>query len=213
MDAFLAGYAAITDNRWDFVVKLDGDLSFEPRYFEECLAKFEADKTLGIGGGMVCKIAQGRIEIDSAGDPPFHVRGAVKMYRLACWNDIGLPVKAPGWDTIDEVRANLKGWTTRTFAELPVVQHKPTGAAAGNWANAFKNGRANYMTGYHPAFMLAKCAKRIVRKPLSSEAAALMAGFCSGYLRRLPQQADAETVRYIRRQQVRRMLLRPSIYG
>lgn len=212
MEAFHAGCAQAGDG-WDFLVKLDGDLSFPPDYFEACFKRFLEDPALGIGGGTICQLDQGRLRVDSIGDPPFHVRGATKIYRRACWQSIGAPVKAPGWDTIDEVKANFHGWTTRTFADLKLVQHKPTGAAAGKWSDAFKNGRANYMTGYHPAFMLAKCAKRALRKPPFVESTALLAGYCSGYLRHLPQHADAATIRYIRQQQLRRLLLRPSIYG
>jgi len=212
MEAFHAGYSH-ADEGWDFLVKLDGDLSFPAEYFEECFEKFRGESSLGIGGGTICQLEDGQLRVDSVGDPPFHVRGATKIYRRACWESIGLPVKAPGWDTIDEMRANLHGWTTRTFPELKLVQHKPTGAAAGKWADAYKNGRANYMTGYHAAFMLAKCAKRAFRKPLFVEATALLVGYSSGYLRRIPQLADEATIRYVRQQQLRRLLLRPSIYG
>jgi glycosyltransferase involved in cell wall biosynthesis len=212
MEAFLSGYDR-ADANWDYLVKLDGDLSFAPDYFEACFGRFEADPTLGIGGGTVCQIEGGSLRVDATGDPPFHVRGATKIYRRACWEAIGLPVVAAGWDTIDEVKANRFGWSTRTFPDLNVVQHKPTGAAAGKWADAFKNGRANYMTGYHPVFMLAKCAKRSMRRPLLLEATALLAGYCSGYLQRIPSVVDPATIRYVRDQQLRRLLLRPSIYG
>lgn len=212
MEAFHAGYSHAEDG-WDFLVKLDGDLSFPPGYFEECFRKFHDDPALGIGGGTICRLDADRLRVDSAGDPPFHVRGATKIYRRACWEGIGPPVAAPGWDTIDEAKANLHGWSTRTFPDLTLVQHKPTGAAAGKWGDAFKNGRANYLTGYHPAFMLAKCVKRALRKPLLVESAALLTGYCSGYIRRTPRAADPATIRYVRQQQLRRLLLRPSIYG
>lgn len=214
MDAFYAGLAAIEVDAWDFAVKLDGDLSFAPAYFEQCFKRFGDDPKLGIGGGVVCwKAGDGSLHVEAQGDPPFHVRGATKIYRRACWSQIAPLIKAPGWDTLDEVRANYFGWQTRTFPDLPLVQHKATGSADGSWKNAFKNGKANYITGYHPAFMLAKCAKRAFKKPYLVEAAGLCAGFFSGYLRRLPQLADAETIRYLRQQQVQRLLLRPSIYG
>jgi hypothetical protein len=61
--------------------------------------------------------------------------------------------------------------------------------------------------------MLAKCAKRAFRKPLLVESTALLAGYLSGYLRRIPQLSDEATIRYVRQQQLRRLLLRPSIYG
>lgn len=213
IEAFDAGYSVVRDDPWDFIVKLDGDLSFASDYFEQCFKIFGAEKNLGIGGGTVCYLENGQLKVDSVGDPPFHVRGATKIYRRACWDKISPLVKAPGWDTIDEVKANLYGWTTRAFHDLRLVQHKPTGVADGNWRNWFKNGRANYITGYHPLFMLAKCVKRSLSKPILFESAALLAGFCSGYFKRIPQTPDNEVIRYLRQQQIRRLLLRPSIYG
>jgi glycosyltransferase involved in cell wall biosynthesis len=213
MEAFHAGLAKLKGVPWDYLVKLDGDLSFEPDYFERCLAQFEADPALGIGGGTVCAFVNAHLEIESAGDPPFHVRGATKIYRRVCFEAIGPLIQAPGWDTLDEVQANRLGWKTRTFADLALLQHKPTGSADGCWKNAFKNGRANYFTGYHPAFVLAKCAKRIGREPFGVESAGLFAGYFSGYLKRLPHLADADTVRYLRGQQMRRLLQQDSIYG
>lgn len=213
IEAFYAGYSALSDQNWDFIVKLDGDLSFPPDYFEQCFKIFETEQTLGIGGGTICQLENGQLRVDSVGDPLFHVRGATKIYRRACWEKISPLIKAPGWDTIDEVKANLHGWTTRTFTDLKLLQHKPTGGADGSWRNWFKNGRANYITGYHPLFMLLKCVKRALHKPILIESMALLAGFCSGYLLRIPQVPDEEAIRYLRRQQIRRLLLQDSIYG
>lgn len=213
IDAFYAGYAFLDDD-WDFVVKLDGDVSFAADYFEKALANFDAEPQLGIGGGLVCRQENGTLKVDSATDPPFHVRGATKIYRRRCWDQIAPLAIAPGWDTIDEVKANFHGWHTRTFRELHLIQHKPTGSADGNWRNWFKNGRANYVTGYHPLFLLAKCGRRAFsRRPFLMESTALFAGFTSGYLRRIPRGADTDVVRYLRRQQLRRLSGRPSIYA
>lgn len=213
VDAFYAGYARLRDVDWAYLVKLDADLSFEPDYFERCLRFFELDPTLGVGGGTVCRIENGKVVIDSAGDPPFHVRGATKIYRRDCWEQIGPLARAPGWDTIDEVKANFHGWTSRTFDTPRVIQHKPTGSADGPWRNAFKNGLANYMAGYHPLFMLAKCVRRSMRRPVLLESTALLAGYCSGYVKRLPRGVNRDAIHYLREQQMRRLLQRPSIYG
>jgi biofilm PGA synthesis N-glycosyltransferase PgaC len=211
VEAFDAGCERLPAD-WDFLVKLDADLSFAPDYFARCLRHFEQDPRLGIGGGLVMREEAGRLVIDSAGDPPFHVRGASKIYRRACWERIAPLLRAAGWDTVDEVKANLHGWTTRTFDDLPVVQLKPTGSVDGAWRNALKNGRANYIAGYHPLFMAAKCLRRLARPPFGSQALALAAGYCSGYARQLPR-VEADVIRYLRRQQLRRLLMRPSIYG
>jgi len=212
IEAFYEGYALVEHREWDFLVKLDGDLSFSADYFERCFAEFQANSQLGIGGGTVCILQDGHPRVEVRNDPVFHVRGATKIYRRACWNQIAPLVSAPGWDTIDEVKANMHGWRTRTFRNLPVVQHKPTGSADGAWLNWFKNGVANYVTGYHPLYMVAKCVKRAFSNPPLVSGLALGAGFCSGYIHRVPRVPDAGAIRYLRRQQLRRLLLQRSLY-
>ena len=212
VEAFNDGYARLAGIAWEFLVKLDGDLSFEPDYFVRCFDRFAASPALGIGGGTICVLQDGVASTESVGDPPFHVRGATKIYRRECWAQISPLVVAPGWDTIDEVKANLNGWVTRTFNDLALIQHKPTGTADGTWLNAFKNGRANYVTGYDPLFMMAKCLKRTFARPPLVCGLAMAAGFCSGYVKRLPQVPDLQAIQYLRGQQRRRLLLQSSIY-
>jgi poly-beta-1,6-N-acetyl-D-glucosamine synthase len=213
VDAFYAGFDLLDSDSWQYLVKLDGDLSFKADFFERCLQQFDLTPTLGIGGGTVCAIDNHRLKVEAKGDPPFHVRGATKIYRRACWQQIAPLARTPGWDTLDEVMANRLGWRTQTFPHLLLVQHKPTGSADGRWRNALKNGKANYLTGYHPAFMLAKCVRRFLRRPLGVEAAGLLTGFLSGYWQRVPPAADVASIRYLRREQLRRLLMLPSIYG
>ena len=212
VEAFAEGYRLVETEEWDFVVKLDGDLSFEPTYFEQCFLRFQDDSRLGIASGVVCRMRNGEMVAESVGDPAFHVRGASKIYRRACWFDISPLMPAPGWDTIDEVKANMKGWKTRTFNDVGVVQLKPTGVADGNWKNWYKNGLANYVTGYHPAFMVAKCLRRAIQRPRLVAALALMCGFCAGYVRRRQRVNDPNMIQYLRREQVKKLLMRPSLY-
>ena len=76
VEAFYTGYELLCNQPWDFIVKLDGDLSFAPDYFERCLKLFAVDARLGIGGGTVCLLEHGQVRVDAIGDPSFHVRGA-----------------------------------------------------------------------------------------------------------------------------------------
>ena len=213
INAFYDGFSKINGIKWKYLVKLDGDLSFEHDYFEKCFSYFEENKNLGIAGGLICKLKNGKIINDSPGVPIFHVRGATKIYRYNCWQDIKPLVRAPGWDTIDEVKANRSGWATRTFYDLVLIQHKPTGSADGYWRNWFKNGRANYVAGYHPLFMFGKCVKRMVQQPMIIVSTALLAGYISGYLKKIPRETDIDTIRYLRQEQLKRMMLKRSIYG
>jgi biofilm PGA synthesis N-glycosyltransferase PgaC len=210
VEAFNEGYKSLRAEQWDYIVKLDGDLSFAPDYFEQCFRKFEADSKLGIGGGMICHMTNGVKEIEEV--PTFHVRGATKIYRAKCWEDIGGFWPAPGWDTMDEVKASRLGWVTRSFPDLELIHHRFTGAADGTWGNLVKNGRANYICGYHPLFMISKCLVRLARKPYLVGSVALMYGFLSGYLKKIPQVSEPETIAYLRQQQMNRLLGRATIW-
>jgi glycosyltransferase involved in cell wall biosynthesis len=203
VEAFNDGYQMLQRRDWEFLVKFDGDLSFEPRYFEHCLDYFAREPKLGIGGGVICHIIEGTKHVEPC--PSFHVRGATKIYRKACWDAIGGFWPAPGWDTFDEVKANRLGWTTRSFGDLHLTHHRVTGSAEGLWAGLVKNGRANYICGYHPLFMLGKCVRRLIRPPYVTGSAALFYGFVSGYLKRIPQVDDPLTIAYLRRQQMGRL--------
>jgi len=210
--AFNDGYQAIGNCNWEFLVKLDGDLSFEPDYFEKCFARFACDPKLGIGGGTISQKVGEQLVAEAPNDPVFHVRGATKIYRRRCWEAIGGLLDAPGWDTVDEYKANMLGWSTYTFPELKIRHHRHAGGAHGTWNNWVKNGLANYVAGYHPLFMGVKCGRRVFAKPYGVGALGLFIGFLSGYLRSVPQVNDKALVRYIREQQLRRLLGRESLW-
>jgi len=213
IEAFEDGRRILAFAAWDFMVQLDEDLSFEPEYFEKCLNRFSVDARLGIGGGMICHPENGQPVLEGADMPPFHVRGATKIYRRACWDAIGGLVALTGWDTIDEMKANMLGWRTQSFRDLLLIQRRFTGAADGTWRNSVKNGRANYITGYHPLFMAMKCAKRVFTKPRFIDSAGLFWGYVSSYVQRVPQVEDPELIAYVRRQQIRRLMFRPNLYS
>ncbi|HTL16553.1 MAG TPA: glycosyltransferase family A protein [Patescibacteria group bacterium] len=213
MDAFYAGFDAVESLAWKVLVKLDGDLSFSKDYFEQCLKRFESDPKLGIAGGTICNEVNGGLEAESKIDPVFHVRGATKIYRRECWDGIGGLIRAPGWDTVDEVKANMLGWRTCTFPDLQLVHHRPAGQAYGRWSNLIKNGRANYIAGYHPLFMLVKCARRLFEKPYLLEGCGLWIGFAGCYLSRVPRVTDKAVITYFRRQQMNRLLGKKSLWS
>jgi len=204
VEAFYEGYAALTCNNWDFVVKLDGDLSFSPDYFEKCFAHFCEQPRLGIGGGDIYHDLGGKLTLEA--NPRFHVRGATKIYRRDCWKAIGGLVTAPGWDTIDEVKANMLGWETMAFEDIPLVHHRLTGSADGLLRDRVKHGAACYACGYHPLFVLASCLSRVAQKPYVIGSMAIFFGFLRGYVARSPRVSEVRLIRYLRRQQLRRLI-------
>jgi poly-beta-1,6-N-acetyl-D-glucosamine synthase len=210
IESFYDGYGKVAVEDWEFVVKLDGDLSFNKHYFAQCFAEFEKDASLGIGGGVICHRVAGKLEVEQ--NPRFHVRGANKIYRRRCWQSIGGLMRAPGWDTIDEIKANMLNWSTRSFPDLQVTHHRFTGAATGGWKNAVKNGLGSYITGYDPVFIIARAINRLFDPPWLVGSIGMLYGFAQGYLRKVRRIDDADLIRYVRQQQLRRLLFLPSIW-
>jgi biofilm PGA synthesis N-glycosyltransferase PgaC len=210
IEAFYDGYNRLDRQDWEFIVKLDGDVKLPSDYFERCFERFDADPKLGMCGGRMYCLKDGQLKVEP--HPAFHVRGPIKLYRRECWDAIGGLIKAPGWDTVDEVQANRFGWRTRSFEEIRVVHQRPTGAVQGVWRDGVKMGRAAYICGYHPVFLLVKCAKRLFAKPYVLSSLAHGYGFFSAYLKGIPQFEDGNMIRYLRRQQMQRLLLRESIW-
>jgi len=212
VETFLDGLHAVEGEPWQYLVKFDADLSFDPDYFQRCLQKFDQDPTLGIGGGMIVCEKDGKYICESPGDPSFHVRGATKIYTRRCWDAIGGLVQAPGWDTIDELKANMLGFTTRTFPDVPLRHHRETGSADGVWKDAVKNGHGCYVTGYHPLFMAAKCIRRLAHRPLLVRGVGQAWGFCRAYFKDVKQLTDPSLRAYIQKQQLNKLLLKPSLW-
>lgn len=210
VDAFYDGFNQLQSDDWDFVVKLDGDLILEDNYFQSCFERFSRDKRLGIAGGMIYHILDGKQHLEPA--PRFHVRGATKIYRRECWKAIGGLWRAPGWDTIDEVKAQMLGWVTESFEDILLLQQRPTGTSENLWADMVKGGLARYIAGYHPLFILASCLRNLVRKPYLTGSLALMIGYLKGYVKHVPQVSDPALIRFVRDQQLRRLIGRKTVW-
>ncbi|MCU1429535.1 MAG: glycosyl transferase family 2 [Actinomycetia bacterium] len=209
--AFYDGLEAV-NTEWDFLVKLDGDVVLEPDYFERCLGRFAANTRLGVGGGVFHNpMPDGTWKEERA--PRFHVRGGTKIYRRACWNEIGGLIRMTGWDSFDEIKANRLGWQTESFSDIVVRHQRTTGDAAGQWDNWVKNGRANFIVGYDPVFLVVRAVSRLTRKPRLTSAGGLLVGYFGSWAKREPRVDDRETIRYLRQQQRRKLTGRPTIGG
>jgi glycosyltransferase involved in cell wall biosynthesis len=201
--AFQAGLAALPDEP-DVVLKLDADVSLLPDFFDGLVAAFEADPQLGIAGGACFELEHGAWrERWVTGD---HVRGATRAYRWACLRDVQPLETRLGWDGIDEVRARVGGWRTRSLRTLPFFHHRGVGERDGV-RRAFRDqGATAYAMGYRPSYLLARSLFRAGKTPA---ALSMIVGYAQAALAHGPWLGDAEVRAYIReRQRVRELPLR-----
>lgn len=211
-EAFYDGFSRCRSLPWNYLVKLDGDIVLPEDYFECLISEFERDLQLGICSGCIYHEKNGILELESPGDPAFHVRGAAKMYRRACWEAMGGFPRVTGFDCVDSLKARMLGWNTRRIPSVKVIHLRPTGAADGAWRNGFKDGLGANAIGYHPLFLFLKCFRRFLRKGGRVNAVGQFCGFIAGYFVNIPRVQERELVDYVRRQQLNRLLGKETIW-
>lgn len=183
---------------YDFLARFDADIVLSAGYVDGILSEFSKDPRLGIAGGELW--ANGKPERQ----PECHVRGALKMYRIKCFQDIGGLDSCIGWDTLDETRAWVHGWRTRSFPRYRALHRRPTGAGLSLLREGWQRGRADYMNWSDPFFVALKTTKMFCANP--PKAMAFAAGFLIAHAARLERTRDA-AVRLARRRYQRARIL------
>jgi len=129
IDAFYDGYSRLSGLGYDYLCKLDGDITFGKTYFQYLIGLFNQQPGLGLASGKVYLPISGKLVEERTIDQ--HVAGQVKFYRRECFEQIGGLVREVMWDVIDEHRARMAGWRTRSFRddELAIVHHRLMGSS------------------------------------------------------------------------------------
>jgi len=208
--ALMYGLEFVNVNDYEYIVRMDGDVIYEPRFFEAIFQEFEANPKLGIASG-VCFVEEKSSLVEEK-HPRFHTRGPLKVYRAECFKAIGGLDPEEGWDTIDEVKANMLGWQTRSFPELKVHHLRKTQTASGVLKGYRNVGKVSYYTGYHPIFMLLRAIKNMFARPYFIGGVNMLYAFCQGYYKKLPQVDDKQFINYLRTQQMNKLLGKNTIW-
>jgi hypothetical protein len=187
------------DAPWDVAGKLDADLRLKPTTLAALESRFAAEPRLGIAGPPLRSIDDVAYHTRTE-----HVEGATKFYRRECLDEIGPLPPILGWDTIDEIRARMRGWSTDGAVGEPVLHLRPMGAHDG-MARAYRRwGACAYGYGEHPLHVLLIALRRMREHPRVVGGASYFAGWALAGVRRAPR-AEPELRAYAQRDQLRRI--------
>jgi glycosyltransferase involved in cell wall biosynthesis len=181
----------------DVVVKVDADVSFEPDFFARLLAWFEREPGLAIAGGSCTEQQDGAWVRRKV--VPTAVWGATRAYRADVL-DVALALEPNvGWDGIDEIQVQLRGWQTGTDVDLPFRHHRPEGVREAKLIRAHKlSGEAAWYMGYRPSYLV---LRSLYRARGDRAALGLIWGYASGAVRRAPRCSDRDVIAALRRRQ------------
>lgn len=203
VSAFAHGLTQARTPDYRYLGKLDGDLSFGPRYLEIMLATLAREPRLATVSGKVFRPEGGRLVQEFIRDD--HTAGQFKLYRREAFEDIGGFVAAVGWDAIDVHRCRMKGWQARSFhhPEALLIHHRLMGSSVRNiYRGRVRLGKANWHMGYHPLYAIASGLFRMHERPRVIGGLISIAAYLYAALRGEPRFADAEFRDYLRRWQL-----------
>ena len=114
------------ETQFDIICKFDGDIILPKNYIEKIIEIFNEKEKVGIAGGNLYVQKNGKWIYENIAAKT-HGRGPIKAYRVECFNDINALKSSIGWDTVDVLLAQKKGWLIYTDKNLIVKHLKPTG--------------------------------------------------------------------------------------
>lgn len=164
VEAFYQGFKQMETLDYDIIAKFDADIEFPSNTLEKICQVFENDQHLGITGGAIYEQSHKHSHYKKLYVPDDYVCGINKFYRKKCFEDIGGLIYRAGWDGVDNIRANMKGWKTNEIKTLHVYHSKPTGTAQGEGLKKAceKYGDISYyMGGYIWYFILRMVGRSI----------------------------------------------------
>jgi len=131
IEAFYAGLDSVPDwKSYDFICKTDGDLEFQPRYFEILLDRFARSPRLGSASGKVFTPNEKGVFEEERIGPGFSF-GCAKLYRRTCFEEIGGFVRQVMWDGIDCHRSRMLNWDVVSYddPELAIKHFRRMGSS------------------------------------------------------------------------------------
>lgn len=196
VNAFNKGLDAL-DDHYDVICKFDADLIFPLNYLEKIAEHFNSNKKLGMASGF-CYIEKNGVWTLENLTKKDHIRGALKAYRKACFNEIGQLKPSMGWDTVDELLAQYYGWEILTDPSLQVKHLKPTGQSY-NKASKYLQGEALYKMRYGFWITIISAMKLAYKKRSLSLFRDYMSGYFKAKKDKLPFLISEKQGAFIRR--------------
>lgn len=205
--AFNKGLEHIDLDQFDVICKYDADLIFPENYLEVIGSRFRESETTGMAAGFCSIYKNNSWKIEGFTNQD-HIRGALKAYRVKCFQQMGGLRTSIGWDTADEMIARCNGWDVVTVKELLVKHLKPTGSKYDSHAMK-KQGEAFYKLGYDMGILLITAFKMALNKKKISVLIAILQGYFSSRsknVEKIVTEPQATFIKRYRWQQVRNKL-------
>jgi glycosyltransferase involved in cell wall biosynthesis len=172
--AFNFGLSTLKE--YNLIGKFDADILLPPNYFETCIRAFEQQPNLGMYSGLLYIKKNEQLQYEAVANTD-HVRGPLKLYSKSCFQAIGGLVPCLGWDSIDTLLAEARGFKVETNPSLIVEHMRPTSDEYATKDYYLKRGESYYQIGYDLIISLMSALKMAWRKRSGSLFILLLRGY------------------------------------
>jgi len=163
--------------KYDYIVKLDADVSFSNDFFEQ-ISKETINKQLGIFSGTPYFIKNNHKYIEN--NPAWHSRGQFKIYKTECLSQIVGLSKSLGWDCADNIKAIELGWKTAAFPTIYYRIHRRIGHKYSHYKGKANHGLGAYYLGYSFPYFILRILVHIFKPPYIIGAWFMFVGYLQG---------------------------------
>jgi len=174
---------------YEYIALVDADNILEARYFEKLIEEFEKDEKLGIASGnsifvdiemILYELKAKNPNITVMDNEFWHIwdsnstekqksredlpMGSARVWRKACFEETGgyLPVPLP--DSVSNAMAKLKGWKTRRFMDIRVIERHGL-KKQGLWGGYKEKGESYFFLGQSFLLAVLKALKYTFKRP------------------------------------------------
>jgi len=201
--AFEFGRERLRSQEYEYIAKLDGDMSFPPKYLEIMLGKLQDEPTLAAVSGKVFRPEKGGYVEEYIIDEM--VAGQFKLYRRDSFDDIGGFTQTILWDGIDIHRCRMKGYRTLSFhdPDARLIHHRLMGSSDKSvFTGRVRLGRGIWFMGYHPLYAIASGLFRTHERPYVIGGLIIIASYFWAAIKREPRFEDREFIQELQRWQL-----------
>jgi len=186
---FAKEYCAKNKISYDYIALVDADNILEARYFEKLIEEFEEDEKMGIASGNSMFVDIESILDDlRAKNPNVTVMdaefwqiwdsnttehqkgredlpiGSARVWRRECFEETGGYQPVPLPDSVSNAMAKIKGWRTRCFMDIRVMERHGL-KKQGMWKGYKEKGESYYLLGQSLFLAVLKALKYTFKRP------------------------------------------------
>ena len=193
----------IADCPPEYLAKVDADLVLPPDYFERLIDEMKSNPAMAVCAGHPFTYENGKRMLERHGD--HFPTGTARLYRFEMLKEIGFFVESVGWDTVDLLRFQLRGYDVRTIHTIEHHHVRRMGTRNGYIDGMIRDGRNAFLTGYVPFVFFCRAVYNVRYKPYLLRTLCMLWGYFSTLVKNPPRVVDQEEFEFHKRIQYKKL--------